>query len=350
MGGYLAGHAEDFEAQRERLDWMLQLGQQGEAAKLYATYAADRPESAPAQLLAGIAHGKTEEGAAHLQRALELDPSMTEARRLLDGTLAALHPKTPAPAPRPTRPAPTPPADNGALAARIESIRGALQRESFSTARSAIESARKELAGDATARRNLDLWEAICTFQEGDLSAALRRFEALNTSASYAASGFGKGTVENWIANVHVSRGNARAAVTVLDAVGPDSPDEYAKARVWEGVALASLGMDDLALRTWTRVSTDVGRRVSPEGRAAVKTAEFLTGAISEKDYRVAVSTTGDWANDMYYFLGFSARRAHDAEGARDNFQRSLDQSRGKEFPYYLSRAEMDGTGLTGEW
>ncbi len=350
IDGYLAAAPEDFDAQRERMDWMNRLGQQAEARKLYATFAADRPESAPAQLLAGLAHGRSEEAADHFRRALELDPSLTEARTQLDATLAVLQPKKPAPKPRATKPAVTPQPDRSALMARVGEIRSALHRESFSTARTAIQSARQEFSGDAVARRNLDLWDAICTFQEGDLSGALQRFEKLNPTASYAASGYGKGAVENWIAAVHVSGGNARAAVAVLDAVGPESPDQYAIARVWEGVALASLGMDDLAQRMWARVSTDVGSRVSNDGRAAVKTAEFLAGALSEKDYRGAVSSAADWENDMYYFLGFQARRANDVQGAQDAFRRSLELSRGQEFPYHLSRAEMEGAGLTGTW
>ena len=108
--------------------------------------------------------------------------------------------------------------------------------------------------------------------------------------------------------------------------------------------------MDDLAKRTWERVTTDVGTRVTSSGRPAVKTAEFLTGAISEKQYRTALAQDDEWANDMEYFLGYSARRANNPEAARDHFQQALRESRGKEFPYHLAEAEIAGVGLTGEW
>jgi hypothetical protein len=116
-------------------------------------------------------------------------------------------------------------------------------------------------------------------------------------------------------------------------------------AQLWEGVALSALGMQDLAQRTWSRVKDDVQGDVGASGRAAVRSAEFLTGALAEKDYQTAVAPVPDFANDMHFFLGWAVR-ATDADAARNHFKDALDASRGREFPWPLAQAEMSGTGI----
>jgi hypothetical protein len=105
--------------------------------------------------------------------------------------------------------------------------------------------------------------------------------------------------------------------------------------------------MEDLAKRTWTRVSSDVGASVRGEGRAAVKSAEFLVGSISKKDFQTAVSPVPGFENDMHYLLAYSAFRNQDPETARLEFRQAVQTSRGREFPYHLAEAEMSGAGLT---
>ena len=146
---------------------------------------------------------------------------------------------------------------------------------------------------DAESVRNLALWTAIADLEEGKLDKARARFTALDPNASYV--GFGAGAVFNWLGRTHLARGDVRAAVGVFDQVGTDDPNEYATAQVWEGVALSSLGMQDLAQRTWTRVKDDVHGKVGATGKAAVMSAEFLAGALAEKDYRTAVADFSVW-------------------------------------------------------
>lgn len=236
-----------------------------------------------------------------------------------------------------------------AMARPLAEIRNALVAREYRTARAAVDRARRELASNPVAVANLDLWRAVCDLQQGNLTEALAGFEKLDRSASYDVSGFGPGTVSNWIARVDLSSGDVRSAIGVLDEVGPESPDEYAFARLWDGVVLASLGMDDLAARAWGRVSADIEARVSPAGIPAVRAAQFLSGALSEKQYRDAIGES-DWTNDMHYFLGFVARRTDNPELAKEHFRRALDTSRGKEFPYHVAENELAGKGLTGGW
>lgn len=378
MAVYLDAHPDDLEAQGERLDWMMQAGQHAAAASIYADYAAVNESVARAQYLAGLAHPGSEDGVAYLRRAAQLAPGDPLIGKALDQAVASFaatsKPKpaqkvaaTPPPTPKATStaqpttapkkvadPAPvvakTPEPTTSPLVETVNSIRAHLAAERFTDVRNEIDKGRQQMKGDATALANLGLWSAICDFHESNFEAALAGFEKLNPKASYSASGFGPGAVENWIARVHFSSGNARFAVGVLDQVGLESPDEYANARLWEGVALASLGMEELAVRTWNRVPADVGTRVTSAGLAAVKTAEFLTGSISEKQYRTALASDALWANDLNYFLGYSARRANNPELAREYFQRAMTESRGKDFPYHVARAEIAGEGLTGEW
>ena len=89
---------------------------------------------------------------------------------------------------------------------------------------------------------------------------------------------------------------------------------------------------------------------MSDTGKGAVRSAEFLAGAISAKDYRTAVGSIAGFENDMHFFLGLQARRADDTEVARAHFRKVIESSNGHEFPYDLAQAEVAGTGLTGEW
>jgi tetratricopeptide (TPR) repeat protein len=292
------------------------------------------------------------------------------ADRLAEEAAARYRSETPEPgvnvAPAPPAPAPTeppaanplasletikvtaPPAeDHDAVREQVAAVRGALAGKEFERARRVLDKARLEAAGNATAIANLDLWGAITEFEQGNLPDALAKFEKLDRNASYEPSGFGAGAVANWIAWLHLSSGDVRSAVGVLDEVGPADADQYAQARLWEGMALASLGMNELAERTWQRLPAEAGGRVTASGAVAVHTAEFLTGAISEKEYRTSIGDDPHWTNDMHYFLGYVARRENDSELAREHFRRAMEVSQGKEFPYHLAEAEMAGEGLT---
>ena len=126
----------------------------------------------------------------------------------------------------------------------------------------------------------------------------------------------------------------------------PPNPNEYAIARLWEGIALAKLGMGDLAARTWERIPQDVGSRVGEPGAAAVKSAELLTGAISEKDYRTAVQPLDGFENDMHFVLAYAAHRKQDERAAKQHLTRAVDTSAGREFPYYVASAAVAGEGI----
>jgi tetratricopeptide (TPR) repeat protein len=408
LSGYLEGYPDDAEWQRKRLDWMLASGKQSEAASTYAALAAQHPQSALYQHLAGLAlesdpkaetylrrsieldpmngdvyvalarvlaaGGETDEAAATLRRAFERRPATSDEQALLASLQKAAPVKkqtarTP-PAAKPAakssppartevasaskpaaaktsspKPAPAKPAVAD-LRSRTTRVRRALADERFADARELLANARRELGNTAEVRRNVDLWEGIVAFEEERFNDALAKFRALDPDASYAAGGWGTGAVANWIARVHLAKGDPRNAVGALDGVGPTDPDEYAAARLWEGVALASLGMSDMAARTWERIPSDVGTRVDKPGRAAVLSAELLTGAISEKDYRNGVAAVSGYENDMHFFLAYAAQRRQDAAGAREHFEKSMELSAGREFPYWLARAEVSGKGI----
>ncbi len=385
IGTYLEAHPGDRDMQLARLDWMLAIGRGVAAAKLYP---ADARDDAFAQYLAGAARTGTEEGVACLRRATELDPKHRDAWvRLANAQAAigrtkeaagtmqrafALAPAGPAekrlvekwnaaparePAVASTKPAPAPvtasatpapaipdpapaskPAPVVTLADRVEDIRRALTRADYDGARRTSEAGRAELTGgDVT--RNLDLWNAIIDFEEGRLAEAQTGFESLDADASYL--GFGKGAVNNWLGRVLLARGQARAAIGAFDQVPPEDPNEYAAAQLWQGVAMSALGMKDLASRTWARIRDDVGGRVGPSGKAALRSADFLSGVIAEKDYRTALSSSAEFENDMHFFLGWATRT--DTETARAHYRDAVQASRGREFPYHLAEAEMAG-------
>jgi tetratricopeptide (TPR) repeat protein len=242
---------------------------------------------------------------------------------------------------------PAPPPAGPSLAERISGIREALDGEDFVGARNRLERARTETRGNDEAQRNLGLWEGIIAYEEGLFDDAAAAFERLDPQASYAASGWGQGAVPNWIARTRFAQGDVRGAVAVLDQVGRADPDQYAAARLWEGVALSTLGMTDLAQRTWSRLAMDVGGSVSGEGRASVKTAEFLSGTISEKDYRGAVAPVPAFENDMHWFLAWT-QSSTSPDLARAHWMKSMETSQGREFPYHLSQAEIAGEGIAG--
>lgn len=408
MGAYLADHPEDRDNQVARLDWLLESGRSAEAARLYTGLAKDNPVNAFSQYLAGLALAEDPAAETYLRRSIELDPAQGDAHAALGrllavkgdaaaakeslrraserrpasaeerALLASLDKATaPAPAPVPppapkavAKPAPQPPVTASAArpaqsapepapapppAPRPEfstfaaKIRDALDGERFESARNILSEARKAAGNGRDARNNAGLWEGIIAFEEGRFDDALARFQALDPEASYSASGFGNGAAANWTARVWFAKGDVRKAVAALDGVGPADPDEYAMARLWEGLALATLGMDDLAARTWERIPGDVGARVRASGRGAVKSAELLTGVISEKDYRTAVAPLAGFGNDMYFFLAYAAQRKADRDTARENFTRAVEESAGREFPYHLARAQITGEGILGD-
>jgi tetratricopeptide (TPR) repeat protein len=407
LGAYLEDHPEDLAWQQIRLEWMLAGGRDAEAERTYEALARANPEGAFEQYLAGLAvgnearaekylrrsieldssnadahvalarslalHGETPEAIASLQRAFEVRPGTPEEQAFLaslekarneaktpepakkaeppsakpEPVVAKASPSKPADAPKskPGVPAPAPAAKAESLADRLDGVRAALAEERFADAKDTLSRARTELGSSAELQRNVALWEGIVAFEEERFADALRTFESLDAEASYRAGGWGTGSVSNWIARVHFATGDVRKAVAALDAVGPTDPDEYAVARLWEGVALASLGMGDLASRTWERIPADVGTRVGGPGKAAVKSAELLVGAISEKDYRTAVKPVKGFENDMHFFLAYAARRKDDTETARQHLADAVQASAGREFPYHVARAEMSGEG-----
>jgi hypothetical protein len=81
---------------------------------------------------------------------------------------------------------------------------------------------------------------------------------------------------------------------------------------------------------------------VQSSGKGAVKTAQYLTGILSEKEYLQSVSSIGDFQNDMYYFLGRVAKTRDDSPTALGHFQHSIEASRGREFPYSLALKETN--------
>ncbi|MGQ0721812.1 MAG: tetratricopeptide repeat protein, partial [Candidatus Eiseniibacteriota bacterium] len=408
LGAYLEDHPEDLAWQQIRLEWMLAGGRDADAERTYEALARANPEGAFEQYLAGLAvgnesraetylrrsieldssnadahvalarslalHGETPEAIASLERAFQVRPGTPEEQAFLASLERARAAKTPeaakkpepapaekaeppvvakaspskpadAPKPKPAAPEKTPAPKAESLADRLDRVRAALAEERFADAKDALARARSELGSSAEVQRNVALWEGIVAFEEERFADALRTFESLDAEASYRAGGWGTGSVANWIARVHFATGDVRKAVAALDAVGPTDPDEYAVARLWEGVALASLGMGDLASRTWERIPADVGARVGGPGKAAVKSAELLTGSISEKDYRTAVQPVRDFQNDMHFFLAYAARRKDDPETARQHLVESVEASAGREFPYHVARAEMTGEG-----
>lgn len=389
IGTYLEAHPEDRDMQLARLDWMLAIGRGVAAAQLYPDAAKD---DAFAQYLAGAARTGTEEGVACLRRATELDPKHRDAwvrlanaqaaigrtkdaagsmqrafalapattteKRLADKwnaaparepAVASAKPaaSTPSPVTASATPAPAipdpAPAPKAApvvtLNDRVDDIRRALTRADFAGARRTSEAGRAELSGgDVT--RNLDLWNAIIDFEEGRLAEAQTGFESLDADASYL--GFGKGAVNNWLGRVLLARGQARAAIGAFDQVPAEDPNEYAAAQLWQGVAMSALGMQDLASRTWARIRDDVGGRVGASGKAALRSADFLSGAIAEKDYRTALSSSAEFENDMHFFLGWATRT--DTETARAHYRDAVQASRGREFPYHIAEAAMAGS------
>jgi tetratricopeptide (TPR) repeat protein len=389
---YLETHPEDREMQVARLDWLLAVGKQATAATLYSGAAKERPDDAFSLYLSGAANTGSQDAVTQLQRSVELDPQHRDAWIRLARAEAALGrsaeairamekafalgsasdeertllasfrtaAKTPAkPAlaraetttPKPAReatPAPAAPARAAAapppvpsLADRIGEVRRALVREDFRGVRRTLETARAELRGPEV-ERNLALWAAITDLEEGKLAAAQKGLEALDPTATY--EGFGAGAVSNWLGRVLLARGDVRAAIGVFDQVPPDDANEYAAAQLWEGIAMSSLGMQELAQRTWSRVHEDVGERARGAGRAAVTSADFLAGAIAEAEYVTAVAPSAEFENDMYFFLGWAARE--DPAAARTHFQKALEASRGREFPFSLAEAAIAGTGL----
>ncbi|HMB70258.1 MAG TPA: tetratricopeptide repeat protein, partial [bacterium] len=314
LGSYLEQHPEDRDHQVARLDWLMEQDRRAEASKIYSGLAKDNPVNAYYQYLAGLALGEEAAAETYLRRSIELDPENGDAHSALghwlavkgdgaaareslqraserrpatpedtallaalDKAAAAAAPAPPTPEPKPTvtasvkkpapkKPAPKPeepkvvaaaepkPAPRPDFSQFASRIRSELDRVRFESARGELEKARSAVGGGRDARNNAGLWDGIIAFEEGRFDDALARFEALDPQADYRPSGFGSGAVANWTARVWFAKGDVRKAVAALDGVGPADPDEYAVARLWEGVALATLGMDDLAARTWERI------------------------------------------------------------------------------------------------
>ncbi len=369
MTRYLDSVPDDYVAQRERLDWMIATGDRGEAAMIYGDLAAKSPDVAELQLMAGLATGETNDALAFLRRATELDRKNADAfvalaaayeraGRPVDAVAAyesafALRPATSqeerilakakedAKNAKPSEPEkPVEPARSPEFTAAIREIRAALELENYDDARKEIDVARKTFGKDAEASRNLALWRGITDFEEGRYERALTQFESLDEKASYDASGWGRGSVSNWVARTCIAQGDYRSAVLAFGLVDGADPDEIATAKLWEGVALQSLGMEELARRMWKQMPEEVGTLVQGSGKGAVKTAQFLTGALGEKEYLKSVSAIADFQNDMHYFLGRVAKTRDDAPAALGHFQRALESSRGREFPYGLALRE----------
>jgi hypothetical protein len=90
----------------------------------------------------------------------------------------------------------------------------------------------------------------------------------------------------------------------------------------------------------WKQMPEEVGTLVQGPGKGAVKTAQYLSGVLGEKEYLSSVSSISDFQNDMHYFLGRAAKNRDDASKALGHFQRAMESSRGREFPYGLALRE----------
>jgi tetratricopeptide (TPR) repeat protein len=217
-------------------------------------------------------------------------------------------------------------------------VRKSLERENFDDARRDVATAQKKYVKDAEAMRNVKLWNGIIEFEQGEFEKAIDVFESLDQNASYEASGWGRGAAANWMARARLANGDLRGAVQAFDLVRDADPDEAATARLWEGVALQMLGMGDVAKRTWKEIPEEVGKHVQKEGKGAVKTAQFLTGALTEKEYSSSVSAIAGFENDMHFFLGRSALDRADSLAALEHFRQAIESSQGREFPYSLAK------------
>ncbi len=368
----------DKAAQLERLQWMQSVGQNAEAAILYATIAAQNPDHGFSLYLAGLANpgedgvshlrasvahtpgngdawallarylvqlGRHEEAVTAFEKAFERRPATDEEFALLSKARGAAH----APKPNPQRKAAKKrvASETKELKNSIELIRSALSSGSPSRARKTLQAAQGDLQS-TTSRRNLTLWSGIIALEAGEFEGALEYFGSLPMDASFRESGHGVGGVRNWIARAHLSQGDLRSAITVLDRVTTDDPNEFAFARLWEGIALASLGMDDLAVRTWQRIGEDVAGLVGRSGQAAAHSASYLLGELSEKQYRETVAPLGGhFENDMHFVIGFAASRLDEQGRARIHYMRSMEATVGHEFPWYLASAEIEGAGMS---
>jgi tetratricopeptide (TPR) repeat protein len=361
---YLVVAPDDLAAQRERLDWMLRTGKQGEAGMIYGDIATSRPDSGPLQTMAGLAKGTSEDALQFLQRAVELDPKDVEAWTALSSTYFELdrypeavksfetafalrqpseeqlqlyaEAKRKAKTDEPEEP--VAPARSADFTNTIMRVRKSLERENFDDARREVATAQKKYVKDAEAMRNVKLWNGIIEFEQGEFEKAIDVFESLDQNASYEASGWGRGAAANWMARARLANGDLRGAVQAFDLVRDADPDEAATARLWEGVALQMVGMGDVAKRTWKEIPEEVGKHVQKEGKGAVKTAQFLTGALTEKEYSSSVSAIAGFENDMHFFLGRSALDRADSLAALEHFRQAIESSQGREFPYSLAK------------
>jgi tetratricopeptide (TPR) repeat protein len=372
LGQYLEESPEDADAQSKRFEWMASLGQRPQAATLYAGLAAKHPDDSHLQYLAGLAHGDSEKGIAFLRLAVALNPRHRDALlalakahqaqgdrnaalESLDKALAlspgseeelALRTQVESMEERPIEPvAPARPEISPVeLALTVQEIQQALDRGSFNSARNLVKSAQATFSKDSRAAGTLKFCSGIIDFEEGKFANALACFESLDPGARYRPPKW-RGVdvrtwdVRIWLAWTHLALGDARRAVQALDGVSPENPNDYSTARLWEGVALAELGMADVAMRTWDSVSSDIEGKLGDPGRAALLSAKFLAGEVSEKDFRVAVEPLAGFENDMHYFLGRAASLEKRADLARDHYLNSIDSSRGHEFPYHLAHA-----------
>ena len=378
MNRYLEEYSEDRQALLARLDWMLSAGEEARAIALHKALAGQYAESSLHQYLAGLAHGETDEGVEFLRRAVKLDAGHGDAHAALGRSLAAVgrleeaaqsFEKAAAIRPLTTseqlryntvltrlRPAattaqakkPAPKPRENPLAALLVDVRSALDNGDYDIARGMVYESRVKFQENRELSRNLQLWAAIVEYEAGDFAEALSILEGLDSGQSFKASGWGQGCVANWKARVHLANGDYRAVIRSLDEVGPEDLDEYATARLWEGVALSSLGMKELAARTWSQIPVDVPQKAGPAARAARLTAGFLAGSVSEKEYRTAAANFPAFENDMHFFLGHAALMAENTEAARAQLESAMASSRGHEFPYHSAHfgiREVLGTG-----
>jgi tetratricopeptide (TPR) repeat protein len=374
---YLDSSPDDPALQAARLDWMQSVGQTAEAARTYAALARKHPQDPHYLYLAGLAN-PGEDGVGYLEKAVALLPDHGDAwatlgryqtslgrhRSAVRAFAAAFEQRAGSNEERALfekaqKAMREPGVDTDQLAeeksaaenrkeleSRIEVIRSALAGENIPRARKALEMGRRDLKG-AAARRNFALWEGIIAFESSEFQNARRQFQSLPLDASFRESGYGVGAVRNWIARTHLAEANPRSAITVFDRVGTKSANEYAFARLWEGIALSSLGMEDLAKRTWRRVAEDVASRVGPTGEVAMRSASFLAGDLSEREYRAkTTSLGGSFENDMQFVLGFAASTLGEPDRARTHFMSAMNSSAGREFPYHLAREQVEGGGF----
>ncbi|MAF27169.1 MAG: hypothetical protein QF819_04900 [Gemmatimonadota bacterium] len=293
------------------------------ALVLHTTTSSETPVGGPSMTTAAVSHPgsslPTLEGA--------LRPATHTTAR--NDRLSA-----PAPAPRITA--------QERVAARLEDVRRALEVRDYDDARYLLRESNRALGHDPDFSRVFTLQAGIIDYEEGRFEDALGKFETLPGGTSFDVVGPVPVSPSGWRGFSHLAMGDPKAAVRAFDRV-PASGNraQYAVAQLWEGVALANLGMRDMAIRTWRDIPRRAGEDPDPVARVAVRSAEYLAGDLLVEKYLEDVAFLEGFENDMHFFLGFAALMESMEDIARGHYTRSVDATQGREFPFHLARAEL---------